>query len=194
MRRSARIFTLTALVLGLGVTALPVAAETGTVADSRIVVTETFDWAEVYVGSGEVEQGGTLKVTVSDLLNGRQIHVTVDTLVVPDPAPADQYGDTEFDVVIPADFPVGDHIMTITTNEFEPIQLPIKVTQGTAVPTPEPTVEPTPTEDPQVTSTAVAQPPAAKGPPEWAYGVLGGGAIVILLGTAVLALRKSKRA
>lgn len=159
---------------------------------STIVKAYTDDWAEVYVGSATVTQGESLQVTVSDLREGRELFAVMDTITVPTIRPADHYGDTEFTVDVPADFPVGEHTLVITTTEFEPINVTITVTPGEYTPTPTP--EPAPTADPSVptsmdpTGAPIADaPPVTGGPVPLPALLTGAGAFVgIIIATAIV--------
>lgn len=171
---------------------------------------ETYDWAEVYFGSGEIAQGQTLQVTVSDLRTGRIITANLGdgAVVVADIPAADRYGDTGFALTVPADFPLGVHNLTIGTDEFAPIVIPITVTAGEGAPPAEPTAPPA-TTDPAASSEPSADPEseapgsATPGAPSAAtieppvpvtavYGVLGGIVGIIIITAIVRRVRKSE--
>ncbi len=197
-----------ALVLAPVATASAASATEVSTVSSVIKPTEVYDWAEVYFGNGEIAQGQTLQVTVSDLLTGRVITATLGdgAIVVPDIPAADHYGDTGFAVVIPADFPVGVHNLTIATNEFEPIEIPITVIAGDAPivdPTqPAPTATTPATEQPTLpgdetepTGSANSAAPSASQieppvPVTAVYGVLGGIVVIIIVTAIVRRARK----
>ncbi|MGO3147557.1 MAG: choice-of-anchor I family protein [Leucobacter sp.] len=88
------------------------------------------DWAEVSVGSGTVEQGGTLDVEVSGLTEGQQISATLfsDPLFVTGIPIADAAGNISFSVSIPADFQTGAHRLVVTSAGLAPIEVGVTVT------------------------------------------------------------------
>ncbi len=187
---------------------------TGTsVTSSTITPMETYDWAEVYFGNGEIAQGQTLQVTVSDLRTGRVITATLGdsatlgdgAIVVPDIPAADRYGDTGFAVAIPADFPAGVHNLTIGTDEFAPIVIPITVTPGTGTPTePAPIVTTQPTAQPTAPGAGSETPGSVTpGAPRASpfdppvpitvvYGILGGIVGVMIITAVVRRTRKAR--
>lgn len=199
-RRS--LWALLALVMALMVAPFvaPAASASTPSAAAAVHPMETYEWAEVYFGTGEITQGETLQVTVSDLRTGRVITANLGdgAIVVPDIPAADRYGDTGFAVTIPADFPVGVHNLTIGTDEFAPIVIPITVLAGTAPPaeTTEPpaTTEPTPpaTTESETALPGSASPDAADesriGPPIPASAVIGvlAGIVGLIVVTAIV--------
>ncbi|MGF3053959.1 hypothetical protein ACQUSY_08350 [Microbacterium sp. YY-03] len=209
-RRSlAAVLGLSAVLVLAPVATAPAASATEVSTVSSVIKpTEVYDWAEVYFGNGEIAQGQTLQVTVSDLLTGRVITATLGdgAIVVPDIPAADHYGDTGFAVVIPADFPVGVHNLTIATDEFEPIVIPITVIAGDAPivdPTqPAPTATNPGTEQPTLpgdeTEPAGSATPGTPGasqieppvPVTAVYGVLGGIVVIIIVTAIVRRARK----
>jgi len=89
-------------------------------------------WAQVDVGSGVVEQGGTLPVTVTGLRPGQQIAATLysDPLVVTGIPAADVDGRTAFSVAIPAALPVGAHTLVIAGGGLPDIRVGVTVVAG----------------------------------------------------------------
>lgn len=181
---------------------IPAAVTPATVMAGPLAPLEIYDWAEVYFGTGEVAQGETLQVTVSDLRTGRIITATLGdgAVVVADIPAADRYGDTGFAVPVPADFPVGVHNLTIATDEFAPIVIPITVTPGRATPTTEPspvatTAPATPTDHPtqpggESTPPGSASPFEPPVPITAVYGVLGGIVGIIIITAVVRGIRR----
>lgn len=206
---------LASLALAAPANAHPVPSGTSITANASMSATaairpmEIYDWAEVYFGTGEIAQGQTLQVTVSDLRTGRIITADLGggAVTVADIPAADRYGDTGFAVPIPADFPLGVHNLTISTDEFAPIVIPITITAGegapveTTEPAPSMTTDPTgptgptgpttePTEptgesstpDPGSADSSIGEPPV---PLSVVFGVLGGIAVLIVV-TAIV--------
>lgn len=160
---------------------------------------EVYDWAEVYFGTGEIAQGETLQVTVSDLRTGRIITANLgDGAVIVENIPeADRYGDTGFALTVPSDFPVGVHNLTIGTDEFAPIVIPITVTPGESVPSTQPapaeTTPPTTATPDAETATPTSPAPGTADsslvdPPIPASAVLGvlGGVVALMIVTAIV--------
>lgn len=87
------------------------------------------DWATIDVGSGTVEQGGSLPVKVSGLEPGQQISATLfsDPIVVQGIPAADASGTVSFTVRIPSDLPVGAHRLVIESAGFEPLSASVTV-------------------------------------------------------------------
>lgn len=86
-------------------------------------------WASIDVGSGTVEQGGTLEVTVSGLEPGQQIGATLhsDPIVVTGIPAADDSGEVRFSVAIPDDFATGAHTLIVESDGHDPISTPVTV-------------------------------------------------------------------
>lgn len=86
-------------------------------------------WATVDVGSGTVEQGGSLPVTVSGLKPGQQISATLfsDPVVVEGIPAADANGTVSFTLRVPADFPLGAHTLVIESAGYEPLEATVTV-------------------------------------------------------------------
>ncbi|WP_127818090.1 choice-of-anchor I family protein [Microbacterium sp. CPCC 204701] len=91
--------------------------------------TPVTDWATVDVGSGTVEQGGSLPVKVSGLEPGQQISATLfsDPIVVSGIPAADASGNVSFTVRIPSNLPVGAHTLVIESAGHEPIEVGVTV-------------------------------------------------------------------
>lgn len=89
-------------------------------------------WASVNVGSGSVEQGGKLSVTVTGLKPGQVIGATLfsDPIVVTGIPAADSNGRVSFTVAIPADFATGAHTLQITSAGQEPIRVGVTVVRA----------------------------------------------------------------
>ncbi|MCP2635807.1 bifunctional metallophosphatase/5'-nucleotidase [Microbacterium sp. HD4P20] len=87
------------------------------------------DWATVDVGSGRVEQGGSLPVKVSGLEPGQQISATLfsEPIVVQGIPAADASGNVSFTVRIPSDLPLGAHTLVIESAGFEPLSVSVTV-------------------------------------------------------------------
>ena len=86
-------------------------------------------WATINVGSGVVEQGGTLSVSVTGLAPGQQIGATLhsDPIEITGIPAADAAGRTAFTVAIPQDFALGAHTLVVTTADADPIEIPVQV-------------------------------------------------------------------
>lgn len=86
-------------------------------------------WAQVDVGEGRVEAGGSLSVTVSDLEPGQQIGAVIhsDPLTVTGIPAADAQGAVTFSAKIPADFALGEHTLEISADGRDPIVIDITV-------------------------------------------------------------------
>lgn len=86
-------------------------------------------WAQVDVGEGRVEAGGSLSVTMSGLEPGQQIGAVLhsDPLTVTGIPAADAQGAVTFSVRIPADFALGAHTLELTADGEDPIILDITV-------------------------------------------------------------------
>ncbi len=93
------------------------------------------DWAEVNIGTGRVEQGGSLRVEVSGLTPGQQISATLfsDPIVVEDIPAADAAGTVSFTVAIPADLAVGAHTLVLESAGVDPIEIPVQVVPAGAL-------------------------------------------------------------
>ncbi|MGV9193808.1 choice-of-anchor I family protein [Microbacterium sp. MC2] len=93
------------------------------------------DWAEVNIGTGRVEQGGTLRVAVSALTPGQQIAATLfsDPIVVEGIPAADAAGMVSFTVAIPADLAVGAHTLVLESAGLDPIEIPVQVVPAGAL-------------------------------------------------------------
>jgi regulation of enolase protein 1 (concanavalin A-like superfamily) len=88
------------------------------------------EWADVALsGGGRVEQGGSLRVTVTGLAPGQQIAATLfsDPIVVTGIPVADAQGRSGFTVRIPAGFDLGAHRLVITAAGEDPIQVGVTV-------------------------------------------------------------------
>ena len=88
------------------------------------------EWADVSLSDGgRVEQGGSLRVTVTGLVPGQQIAATLfsDPIAVAAIPVADAEGRTVFTVRIPAAFELGAHRLVITTAAEGPIQVGVTV-------------------------------------------------------------------
>lgn len=87
------------------------------------------DWARVDVGSGRVEQGGTLRVSLSGLEPGQTVAATLfsDPVVVSGIPAADAQGRLSFTVAIPSDIALGDHRLVITSAGLDPIEVGVTV-------------------------------------------------------------------
>jgi 5'-nucleotidase len=109
-----------------------VAATTPSPSPSPSLPSTGADWAQVSVGSGQVEQGGTLNVTVSGLEPGQVIGATLysDPIVVSGIPAADASGRVSFAVRIPANLPLGAHTLEITSAGLEPIRIGVTVVAG----------------------------------------------------------------
>jgi 5'-nucleotidase len=86
-------------------------------------------WASVSLSSDRVEQGGTLRVSVSGLEPGQQISATLfsDPIVVSGIPAADADGRTSFSIAIPADFALGAHTLEITAAGETPLRFGVTV-------------------------------------------------------------------
>ncbi len=89
-------------------------------------------WATVDVGSGSVEQGGKLGVTVTGLKPGQVIGATLfsDPIVVTGIPAADSNGRVSFSVAIPANFATGAHTLQITSAGQEPLRIGVTVVRA----------------------------------------------------------------
>jgi 5'-nucleotidase len=87
------------------------------------------DWATVDIGSGTVEQGGSLPVKVSGLRPGQRISATLfsEPIAVQGIPAADEDGTVSFAVQIPGDLPLGEHTLVIESAGFDPIELAVTV-------------------------------------------------------------------
>ena len=87
------------------------------------------DWATVDIGSGTVEQGGSLPVRLSGLEPGQQVSATLfsDPIVVQGIPAADANGNVSFTVRIPADLPLGAHTLVIESAGLDPISVAVTV-------------------------------------------------------------------
>jgi 2',3'-cyclic-nucleotide 2'-phosphodiesterase (5'-nucleotidase family) len=94
------------------------------------------DWADVTLSNGgRAEQGGSLRVTVSDLDPGQQIAATLfsDPIVVTGIPAANAAGVTSFSIAIPADFDLGAHRLVITSAGLDPIQVGVTIVRSGAL-------------------------------------------------------------
>ncbi|MFG6444952.1 choice-of-anchor I family protein [Microbacterium sp. P07] len=126
------------------------------------------DWADVSLSNGgRVEQGGSLKVTVSGLEPGQQIAATLfsDPIAVSGIPAANAAGTTTFSIAIPADFDLGAHRLVVTAAGVEPISVGVMVTAPGAL--------------------------AATGS-EMPYGIALGAGFLLVAGGLVFALRKRR--
>lgn len=107
----------------------PAALGRATIADDEVPVPPVGDWATIDVGSGVVEQGGSLPVTVSGLEPGQQISATLfsDPIVVQGIPVADANGTVTFAVAIPSDFAVGAHRLVIESPGFAALEVAVEV-------------------------------------------------------------------
>lgn len=123
------------------------------------------DWATVDIGSGAVEQGGSLSVRLSGLEPGQQVAATLfsNPIVVPGIPAADASGKVAFTVRIPADLALGAHTLVIESAGFEPIAVGVTVVA------------------PGQLAVTGAQLP-------WAIAL--GAALLVVLGSALVALRR----
>jgi hypothetical protein len=83
----------------------------------------------VDVGSGVVEQGGTLPVGVTGLEPGQRIGATLysDPIIVTGIPAADASGRSSFAVRVPAGLPVGAHTLVVTSPGFPDIRVAVTV-------------------------------------------------------------------
>lgn len=125
-------------------------------------------WARVDVGSGVVEQGGALPVTVSGLRAGQEITATLysDPIEVAGIRPADGAGRTAFSVSIPGDLTVGQHTLVLRSDDLADIRVGV-----TVVP-------------PGQLAVTGAQLP---------WGIALGAALLVALGGLLLGLRRPRR-
>ncbi len=93
-------------------------------------------WATVDVGSGRVEQGGTLAVAVSGLEPGQRIAATLfsDPIVVTGIPAAGTDGTVAFTVAIPADFALGAHTLVVASDGLAPIEVAVQVVPAGSLP------------------------------------------------------------
>ncbi|WP_396640992.1 choice-of-anchor I family protein [Microbacterium sp.] len=108
-------------------------AVVGTATPSPTPTTPTNDmWATVNVGSGNVEQGGTLNVVLTGLKPGQVVGATLfsDPIVVTGIPPADASGRIAFSVAIPANFALGAHTLVITSEGLEPLRIGVTVVRA----------------------------------------------------------------
>ncbi|MBB2975571.1 beta-xylosidase [Microbacterium endophyticum] len=88
------------------------------------------DWADVSLsGGGSVEQGGTLRVSVTGLAPGQQIGATLrsEPIVVTGIPAADASGSVYFEVPIPSDFALGAHRLIITSPGYDDLVIGVSV-------------------------------------------------------------------
>ena len=87
------------------------------------------DWAKIDIGSGTVEQGGSLPVRVTGLEPGQQISATLfsEPIVVQGIPVAGADGAVSFAIRIPADLPLGAHTLVIESAGFEPLSATVTV-------------------------------------------------------------------
>lgn len=97
--------------------------------DENPTPTPGTDWAKVDIGSGRVEQGGSLPVKISELEPGQQISATLfsEPIVVSGIPAADANGNVSFTIRIPADLPLGAHTLVIESAGYEPIEVAVTV-------------------------------------------------------------------
>ncbi|WP_374975900.1 choice-of-anchor I family protein [Microbacterium trichothecenolyticum] len=126
------------------------------------------DWAKVDVGPGRVEQGGTLRVSLSGLEPGQTVAATLfsDPVVVSGIPAADAQGRLSFTVVIPSDIALGDHRLVITSAGLDPIEVGVTVVAPGAL--------------------------AATGS-EFPWGItVGGAAVLMIAGAALFVIRRRR--
>ena len=87
------------------------------------------DWVEWNIGSGTVEQGGTLTVELSGLTPGQTVSATLysDPIVVDAIPAANAQGEITFIVGIPADFDTGAHTLVLESEGYESVEIPVTV-------------------------------------------------------------------
>ena len=87
------------------------------------------DWVEWNIGSGTVEQGGTLTVELSGLTPGQTVSATLfsDPIVVDAIPTANAQGEITFIVGIPADFDTGAHTLVLESEGYESVEIPVTV-------------------------------------------------------------------
>ncbi|MEV8267882.1 choice-of-anchor I family protein [Microbacterium sp. NPDC076911] len=87
------------------------------------------DWATIDIGSGSVEQGGSLPVDISGLEAGQQIGATLysDPIVIEGIPAAGTDGTVSFVVSIPADLELGAHTLVIESDGFDDIEVAVTV-------------------------------------------------------------------
>ncbi|KJL41782.1 choice-of-anchor I family protein [Microbacterium trichothecenolyticum] len=126
------------------------------------------DWAQVDVGSGRVERGGTLRVALSGLEPNQTVAATLfsDPVVVSGIPAADAQGRLSFAVAIPSDIALGDHRLVITSAGLDPIEVGVTVVAPGAL--------------------------AATGS-EFPWGIAAGGAALLMVaGSALFVIRKRR--
>lgn len=94
-------------------------------------------WATIALDADRVEQGGTLRVTVSGLEPGQQIEATLfsEPIVVQGIPAADASGRVSFSVAIPSDFALGEHRLVVTSGDLAPLEAMITVVRAGALAT-----------------------------------------------------------
>ena len=87
------------------------------------------EWVEWTIGSGTVEQGGTLTVELSGLTPGQTVSATLysDPIVVDAIPAANAQGEITFIVGIPADFDTGAHTLVLESEGYESVEIPVTV-------------------------------------------------------------------
>jgi len=90
---------------------------------------EGTDWVEWNVGSGTVEQGGTLTVELTGLTAGQMVDATLysDPIVIEGIPAANTAGEITFTVAIRADLETGAHTLVLASDGYDDVEIPVTV-------------------------------------------------------------------
>lgn len=93
------------------------------------------DWATIDIGSGTVEQGGSLPVAISGLTAGQQVGATLysDPIVITGIPAADADGRTAFVVRVPSSLELGAHTLVISAPGQADIRVAVEVVAPSAL-------------------------------------------------------------